>query len=342
MIFAVSASTQMKILYSDHFLPNVPFLYQSSSFIRLTESIFANSLVSCWIKVRMDRYITNHISSDVASRPLIDIPRILSDIATDFEHTNKLCHVTYVSNREIWIGGLDGFIRLYILRGAQFRSIKTKLGNVPFGIVIIRLNDLVYADYPDRSLNIVKLTGNTCINALTRLQGWKPRGVCSTSSDDLLVFMVNDTNTQSKVVRYSCSTEKQTIQYDDRGKPLYSSSGSSDSSTFLCENKNVDICVADNNANAVVVVDQNGDFRFRYTPWGSFYPIGIVTDSQSRILISDHKNNLIHILDQDGQFLRHIDNCYLQCPWGLSIDSFNQLFGAEKATGIVKRIQYSM
>lgn len=233
------------------------------------------------LKVRVDRYINDPSSSDVVSSPLMDIPRILSDIATDFEHTNKLCHVTYVSNRENWIGGLDGFIRLYILRGARFRSIKTKSGNVPFGIAFIRVNDLVYADYHDRSLNIVKLTGNTCINALIRLQGWKPRGVCSTSSDDLLVFMVNDTNTQSKVVRYSCSTEKQTIQYDDRGKPLYSSSGSSDSSTFLCENKNFYICVADNNANAVVVVDQNGDFRFRYSPWGFFYPIGIVTDSQS-------------------------------------------------------------
>lgn len=218
------------------------------------------------LNVRVDTYIKNPISSDVVSSPLMDIPRILSDIATDFEHTNKLCHVTYVSNREIWIGGLDGFIRLYILRGARFRSIKTKSGNVPYGIAFIRVNDLVYADCHDRSLNIVKLTGNTCINTLIRLQGWKPRGVCSTSSDDLLVFMVNDTNTQSKVVRYSCSTEKQTIQYDDRGKPPYSSSGSSDSSTFLCENKNFDICVADNNANAVVVVDQNGDFRFRYTP----------------------------------------------------------------------------
>lgn len=81
-----------------------------------------------------------------------------------------------MSNREIWINGLDGFIRLYILRGAQFRLIETKSGNVPSGLAINRLNDLVYADFHDRSLNIVKLTGNTCINTLIRLQEWRPRG----------------------------------------------------------------------------------------------------------------------------------------------------------------------
>lgn len=290
------------------------------------------------LKMRMDSYLCDFLQRYIDSRPLMEFPRIISDITTEFGHTNKLCHVFYVSNREIWTSGLDEFIRLYILRGVRFASIKTMSGNVPFGIAVIRFDDLVYADYYDRSLNIVKLNGS--IHTLVRLQGWGPRGVCTTSSDDLLVFMVNDSKTQSKVVRYSCSTEKQTIQYDNRGKPLYSSSVSSDFSTFICENKNFDICVADNNANAVVVVDQSGEFRFRYTPWGSFYPIGIVTDSQSRILISDYKNNLIHIIDHDGQFLRHIDNCKLQCPWGLSIDISDNLFVAEKTTGMLLRIRY--
>lgn len=98
---------------------------------------------------------------------------------------------------------------------------------------IIRFGDLVYADYNDRSVIIMKVTRNTCINTLIRLHIWRPRGVYSTSSDDLLVFMVTDSNTKSKVVRYSCSTENQTIQYDNRRKPLYSFSGSSDFQ-YLC------------------------------------------------------------------------------------------------------------
>lgn len=43
MIFTVSVSTHLKIVYSKHFLANVPFLYQSPSFIRSTENIFASS-----------------------------------------------------------------------------------------------------------------------------------------------------------------------------------------------------------------------------------------------------------------------------------------------------------
>lgn len=94
-------------------------------------------------------------------------------------------------------------------------------------------------------------------------------------------------------------------------------------------------------AQAVVIVDQNGKLRFRYTSVGRlFQPVGIVTDSQSRILISDYINNLIHILNQDGRLQRYIDNSYVQFPSGLYIDKNDNLFVAESATGKVKKIQY--
>lgn len=59
---------------------------------------------------------------------------------------------------------------------------------------------------------------------------------------------------QTRVVRYADFKEKQSIQFNDKGQPLYSY----EPSKFLCENSNQDICVSDSEAGAVVVVNRNG------------------------------------------------------------------------------------
>lgn len=113
---------------------------------------------------------------------------------------------------------------------------------------------------------------------------------------------------------------------------------------FINENRNLDICVADSRANSVVVVDQLGKLRFRYTGHPSearrnpFKPFGITTNSQGQILTADHNNHCIHILDKDGQFLLYIDDVI--DPYGLCIDRYDMLFVTEYTTGNVKVIKY--
>ena len=107
----------------------------------------------------------------------------------------------------------------------------------------------------------------------------------------------------------------------------------------------VDVCVSDANADTVIVVDKTGRVRFRYdgTPARtkkSFAPRYIVTDALSQIIVSDYNNNCLHILDQNGQFLRCVDDCGLEEPVGLSVTSEGRLWVGSFNSGEIKVIEY--
>lgn len=279
-------------------------------------------------------------------KPLIGVPKIITNINTKFRISNILGNVSCLSDEEIWMSGQGNILRLYNLKGKMLKEIKTRSRHTPNDIAVSKDGYLVYVDYNDCTVNKVYtdhfFKSNAKIKEVVRLHGSRPYNVCSTSSGDLLVVMISD-NRQTKVVLYSGSgfETKKIIQFDDKGQSLYSSAFYSKS---ISENMNKDICVADSYANAVVVVNEVGKLRYNYTglpstPKGSFVPIGITTDSQSRILTSDNNNFCIHIIDQDGQFLRYIDNCNLDRPYGLCVDTSDNLFVVEY-TGDVKKIKY--
>ncbi|XP_034306452.2 tripartite motif-containing protein 2-like [Magallana gigas] len=275
-----------------------------------------------------------------SDRELLDEPELVATIQTGYE---KLRSVTCINEERIWTSGMTKDIKCLNIKGSTLHTILAKSGVWPSDIAVDNDGNLLYSDSTTRTVNKVK-SGQT--EELIRLQGWKPFNLCVTSTGDLLVTMYShysEDKTQSKVVRYSGSTEKQTIQFDNEGKPLYSENGSI---KFISDNRNHDICVADCEAGAVVVVNQDGKLRWRYsghpfvTKNKPFSLWGITTDSQGRILTADDDNHCIHILDQNGQFLRYIDNCDLKDPYGLCVDNNDNLFVCEYSKGNVKKIKY--
>ncbi|XP_055995213.1 tripartite motif-containing protein 3-like isoform X1 [Ostrea edulis] len=276
-------------------------------------------------------------TAETSPKELMDEPELVTTTNTGY---NNLRSVTCLSEEEFWTSAVVSDMKCFNVQDTLINTIKTKSGEWPWDIAVTSDGDLVYSDWKTKTVNKVK-SGQ--IEEVVRLQGRKPAKLCVTSSGDLLVTMYTDDRTQYKVVRYSGSTEKQTIQYDDEGKPLYSKTSST---KYISENRNLDICVADWSASAVVVVNQAGKLRFRYmghpsnTKNEAFRPWGIATDSQSQILTADYNNHCIHILDQNGQFLRYIDNCSLKNPSGLCVDKSDNLFVAEYYSGNVKKIKY--
>ncbi|XP_062619765.1 uncharacterized protein LOC134281294 [Saccostrea cucullata] len=281
--------------------------------------------------------------SDVGSSPptrqLLDEPETVTTIDTGY---GRLDNIACLSDEEIWTRGTSSNMKLFsINQGSLLKSITTKSGKWPSDIAVTKSGDLVYADAINGTVNIVK---NEKIEEVIRLRTWRPQGVCSTSSGDLLVIMYNYVYEPTKVIHYSGSTEKQTIQFDDKGKPLYSSGLYN---IYITENRNLDICVSDGGAKAVVVVNQAGKLRFRYTGHTPaptikpFNPLGITTDGQSHILTADYNNDCVHIIDHDGQFLCYIE-CGLSNPWGLCTDTNDNLFVAhtKNETGEIIKFKY--
>ncbi|XP_052676951.1 uncharacterized protein LOC128158233 [Crassostrea angulata] len=270
-------------------------------------------------------------------KELLDEPKLTAKIQTGYL---KLLCVTCVTEERIWTSGISNDIKCFNIKGSTLHTIHKKSGFWPNDIAVDSDGDLLYSDGEARTVNKVK-NGQT--KEIIRLQGWMPHNLCVTSTGDLLVSMYSDDETQSKVVRYSGSTEKQTIQFDGEGKPMYSGNVTI---KYTTENRNHNICVADFDACAVVVVNQDGKLRWRYTGHPSvkenepFKPCSITTDSQSRILTSDRYNHCIHILDQRGKFLRYINNCDLKDPFGLCVDNNDNLFVCEFKTGNVKKIKF--
>ncbi|XP_078330535.1 uncharacterized protein LOC144624549 [Crassostrea virginica] len=135
-----------------------------------------------------------------------DEPQVLTEIYTEFGGWFIRLHsLSSLSDEEIWTSGNDKIMKLFNLQGELIKSIQTESGNKVTDIAVTRGGNLVYTDYKDKSINIVT---DEQIQQLVKLQGWKPYGICCTSSDDLLVIMDSDDRKETRVVRYSGATDK--------------------------------------------------------------------------------------------------------------------------------------
>lgn len=272
----------------------------------------------------------------------LDKPEIQSVLETEIECPDK---IACQSNEKLWIAGNEGSLKLFKCSALQSESGATRscltLKHVnlkgPTDIAVTTTGDLIYGIKLE---NIVfKLTKDKA-EVLINLHDWRLLSLCITTFGELLVCMTDERKYSCRVVRFNQDPEIwQIIQYDHQGESLYTSGMLS---KYIEENKNGDICVADCDAGAVVVTDKSGKLRFRYVGTISsqkndqFCPVGIATDNMAQILVSDSFQ--VHIVDNNGQFLRFLD-IICSNPMRLALDEDNNLFIAD-THGNVKMVVY--
>ena len=153
---------------------------------------------------------------NAAVRKLLDELEVLNTIKSENKYSRN---VTCLNEEQIWTSGETGYMKCFDIQGVLQKTIQTNSGQKPCDIAVDRTGSLFYCDF--KEMTVYKVKNDQTYEIIT-LQGWEPTNLCFTSSGDLLVTMYSDYEIQSKVVRYSGSTVKQTIQFDDKGHPLYS------------------------------------------------------------------------------------------------------------------------
>ncbi|XP_048733119.2 E3 ubiquitin-protein ligase TRIM71-like [Ostrea edulis] len=273
--------------------------------------------------------------SAVSARMLLEEPDCLATLKID---CTKLKGIFCEFPDKAWVYGDDEKLSQFDKKGTLLKCIDAISGNSQKDIALNNENEIAFSHKTDECVNVVR---NGHIEKLVNVAGWIPYGLCFNSEGDLMVCMRRNSYIESKVGIFSEGRMKQEIQFDDTGKPLFSSSRNN---MYITENGNRDICVSDCNACAVIVVKKSGEFRFRYTgnhsrSYKEFYPHGIDTDNCCRILVVDRNNDCVHVIDRNGKFLRYI-NCTLRDPFVISVDSNENLWVGECDTECIKVIKY--
>lgn len=220
----------------------------------------------------------------------------------------------------------------------------------PQGLTIGLTGNLVYSDGFDgvvevinanqlQQHSVIKLQHNSRI--IFNKKGYTAWGVHCTKSGEFLVCIIpnSERDNYAAVVRIALNiTHSQIVSeceysHKSSGEPLFSHP------RFVCENSVTnDICVSDIKSK-VIVLSSSGDFRFSYKgiqtanlKLTTFAPRGIACTGKGHILVADVENDLVHMLQSNGQFITHIlsSTSLIFRPWGICVDTVDRIWLVEE------------
>ncbi|XP_062614897.1 E3 ubiquitin-protein ligase TRIM71-like [Saccostrea cucullata] len=294
------------------------------------------------------KHVKSLVKSSQSKRPTLPAKRNTSNktvlgrsdkISETKPQKRELYHLSCRDERSAYISGKGPGIQLIDRSGTELDNISTD--DQPDGLAVMQDGSLIYSDFFDQVIYRVSL--NKQKTKLINTE-YYATGLCCTRSGDILVCMAETLFHTARVVRYSSSGRKtQEFQTDQTGESLFMNP------KFVCENINDDICVSDWKLCKVVVLNKVGGLRFKYDGnvpsrrlKATFNPRWVATDSLGHILIADRDNDAVHLISQDGNFLSYIltEDDGISRPWGISVDTSDNLWMVEQDKACVKVYQY--
>lgn len=200
-------------------------------------------------------------------------------------------------------------------------------------------DDIIFTERNENDVKI--LTKNGEFQTLFSTADWNARGIGCTASGHIILGL-QKLNTGKVAIFDKAGRVLKEIVHNKQGSALYSNP------YYVIESTNGDLCAADIVLAAVVVVDSDGGFKFTYTgnPSGDgrFDPHGIAADSLSNLVIADWITRQLHLINENGHFLRYFDffpnTDMSESPTGLCIDSQDLLFVCSYDSDKVKVMKY--
>lgn len=270
---------------------------------------------------------------------------------------NILFQITYSEqlSRVFISGGKPAVYTYKNLLGV--RNVESKLevlavSKEPQGLAIGLTGNLVYSDGFNGVIEIepgvfeviqhhsvIRIQRNARI--IFNKKGYTTWGVHCTKYGEFLICIVpnSEKNNHAAVVKITLNNTHSEVSLEceyshkPNGESLFSNP------RFVCENRvTYDICVSDFD-NKVIVLSSSGVFRFSYTgdqpaiqKSKTFTPRGIACTGKGHILVADVENDLVHMLNSNGQFITHILSSISPIfrPWGICVDAVDIVWLVEE------------
>lgn len=166
---------------------------------------------------------------------------------------------------------------------------------------------------------------------------WFPRGITSRANNELIVGFKSWKEGRGKVcVVNDLGKDVESFEYDNKNEPLYINP------KYITENKLTrDICVTDTMRKTLIAVESSGKYKYSYSKSYAdreFNPLNICADSEGRLLLLDvgQLASIIHVLSDEGHFLRFVMSNHFRSVTAMSIDSNDRLWIANRENNKTK------